>query len=92
MPAVLLPPPPLPDAPPIPPTPPFAAASEVACAELEQVIARAAQPPVPPKAITVKAEEFPPEPPRVDETVPAVPPAPTVTSRIEPRVAAPVFT
>ena len=63
-PVVLLPPPPRPEAPPAPPIPPFAAADDVACAELEQVVAREAQPPVPTRAVIVETTELEPVPPR----------------------------
>ena len=74
----MLPPPPRPDAPPEPPAPPFAAAEEVACEAVEQAD-RAAHPPVPPSAVKVPNAESLPVPPRRDDVVPAVPPAPTVT-------------
>ena len=58
----------------------------------EQVGAASPQPPVPPSAVIDAALEFPPLPPRPEESVPALPPAPTVTSSGELSVAVPVLT
>ena len=58
----------------------------------EQVGGASPQPPVPPSAVIDAALEFTPLPPRPEESVPALPPAPTVTSSGELSVAVPVLT